>query len=52
MRLLNLTNGSVPYLGQQHGQSHDEVLRQFVFIVDLSLPLLSRQHLDREAGTK
>lgn len=36
------------YLGQQHGQSHDVVLCQFVFIVYLGLPLLRRQHLDKQ----
>lgn len=35
------------YLGQQHGQSHDEVLCQFVLIVYLGLPLLCCQHLNK-----
>lgn len=34
------------YLRQKHGQSHDEVFRQFVFIIYLSLPLLCCQNLD------
>lgn len=38
----------VAHLRQQHGQSHDEVLCQFVFIVNLSFPLLGRQNLDDE----
>ena len=36
-------------LGQKHGQSHDEVLRQFVFIIYLGLPLLCSQHLDKQS---
>lgn len=37
-----------PYLGQKHGQSHDEVLCQFVLIVYLGLPLLCCQHLEKQ----
>lgn len=36
------------YLGQQHWQSHDEVLCQFVLIVYLGLPLFRCQHLDKK----
>lgn len=33
------------YLGEQHGKSHDVVLRQLILIVDLSLPLFGGENL-------